>query len=121
MNDSTGIHAHRLGAVRDRARELGIDHLVVSSGEDMAYLTGERIDSHERLTALVIPAAGGAPVLVVPSLELTDTVRRAAARVGAGSPCGPSQEKCQYGPAKPRRAVRFVNTAKVCTAPACGK
>lgn len=83
MNDSTGIHAHRLGAVRDRARELGIDHLVVSPGEDMAYLTGERIDSHERLTALVIPAAGGAPVLVVPSLELTDTVRRAAARVGA--------------------------------------
>lgn len=84
MSDSTdGLHAHRLAAVRDRARGLGIDTLVAYSGEDMAYLTGERIDSHERLTALVVPVDGGAPTLVVPSLELTDTTRRAAARVGA--------------------------------------
>lgn len=77
------IHAHRLRAVRDRARALGIDHVVVYSGEDMSYLTGERIDSHERLTALVVPADDATPVLVVPSLELTDEVRRAAERVGA--------------------------------------
>lgn len=81
--NTTGIHAHRLGAVRDRARALGIDHVVVYSGEDMSYLTGERIDSHERLTALVVPVAGGTPLLVVPSLELTDDVRQAAERVGA--------------------------------------
>lgn len=77
------IHAQRLDAVRDRARTLGIDHVVVYSGEDMSYLTGERIDSHERLTALAIPVAGGAPLLVVPSLELTESVRRAAEGIGA--------------------------------------
>ncbi|HJC28792.1 MAG TPA: Xaa-Pro peptidase family protein [Candidatus Dietzia intestinipullorum] len=77
------VHATRLDAVRDRARALGIDHLVISSGEDMSYLTGERIDSHERLTALVVPADGGAPLLVVPALELTGPVRAAADRVGA--------------------------------------
>lgn len=76
-------HARRLDAVRRRARELGVDHVVVSSGEDMSYLTGERMDSHERLTALLIPAAGGDPLLVLPSLELTDLTRRAAERIGA--------------------------------------
>ncbi len=77
------IHPHRLEAVRTRAREIGIDHVVVYSGEDMAYLTGQRLDSHERLTALVVPADGAAPLLVLPSLELTAPVRRAADSVGA--------------------------------------
>lgn len=77
------IHSHRLTAVRDRARELGIDHVVVYSGEDMSYLTGERMDSHERLTALVVPVDEREPLLVLPSLELTDVTRRAAGRVGA--------------------------------------
>lgn len=83
---STGhsdLHARRLTAVRDRARELGIDHVVVYSGEDMDYLTGERMDSHERLTALVVPVEDGTPLLVLPALELTDVTRRAADRVGA--------------------------------------
>ncbi|KZO59889.1 Xaa-Pro peptidase family protein [Dietzia cinnamea] len=78
------LHSRRLTAVRDRAGALGIDHLVVYSGEDMSYLTGERMDSHERLTALVVPVAGGEPLLVLPALELTDVTRRAAERVGAG-------------------------------------
>lgn len=76
-------HARRLAAVRDRARDLGIDHVVVYSGEDMAYLTGERMESHERLTAMVVPVSGGEPLLVLPSLELTEVTRRAAERVGA--------------------------------------
>ncbi|MCY1656883.1 Xaa-Pro peptidase family protein [Dietzia sp. SL131] len=80
---TTQIHSHRLAAVRDRARDLGIDHVVVYSGEDMSYLTGERMDSHERLTALVVPVDGAEPLLVLPSLELTDVTRRAADRVGA--------------------------------------
>ena len=84
MNTSdTGIHQQRLATVRDRAIELGVDHVVAYSGEDMSYLTGERMDSHERLTALVVPADGGEPLLVLPSLELTDVTRAAAARVGA--------------------------------------
>ena len=76
--DSPDLHPNRLDAVRARAREIGIDHVVVYSWEDMAYLTGLRMDSHERLTALVVPAAGDAPLLILPSLELTDPVRRAA-------------------------------------------
>lgn len=84
MTSSTpDLHARRLTAVRDRARDLAIDHVVVYSGEDMAYLTGERMDSHERLTVMVVPVAGGEPLLVLPSLELTDVTRRAAERVGA--------------------------------------
>lgn len=83
--NSSDVHAARLDAVRGRARTLGVDHVVISSGEDMSYLTGERIDSHERLTALVVPVDGSTPLLVVPSLELTDQVRAAADRVGAAS------------------------------------
>src|SRR5699024_11193113 len=74
---------HRLRAIRVRAQQRGIDHVVVYSGEDMAYLTGQRLDSHERLTALIIPADGDTPLLVLPSLELTETVRGAADLVGA--------------------------------------
>ena len=78
--DAPDLYPHRLNAVRARAREIGINHVVVYSGEDMAYLTGQRLDSHERLTALVVPANGDEPLLVLPSLELTATVRRAAGR-----------------------------------------
>ena len=81
--DTPDLYPNRLDAVRARAREIGIDHVVVYSGEDMAYLTGERLDSHERLTALVVAAAGDQPLLVLPSLELTDPVRDAARRIGA--------------------------------------
>ncbi|EYT63870.1 dipeptidase [Dietzia sp. UCD-THP] len=81
--DPSDLHARRLAAVRDRAREIGIDHVVVYSGEDMAYLTGERMDSHERLTAMVVPVGDGVPLLVVPALELTHALRVAADRVGA--------------------------------------
>ena len=81
--DTSDIHARRLMAVRARAHDLGVDHVVVYSGEDMSYLTGERMDSHERLTALVVPVAEKAPLLVLPALELTAATRRAAERVGA--------------------------------------
>ena len=67
------LHSTRLTAVRDRAGALGIDHVVVYSGEDMSYLTGERMDSHERLTALVVPVAGGEPLLVLPALAVVGT------------------------------------------------
>lgn len=84
MSDTTSSrYTDRLDAIRDRARHLGIDHVVVYSGEDMAYVTGERIHSHERLTALVVPVSTGTPVLVVPSLELTELTRRAAGRISA--------------------------------------
>ncbi len=46
----------------------GIDHLLLSVGSDLPYLTGYQAMSTERLTMLVVPASGE-PVLVVPELE----------------------------------------------------
>jgi Xaa-Pro aminopeptidase len=45
--------------------------LLVSPGSDLRYLLGADGESHERLTCLVLPAAGSAaePALVVPKLE----------------------------------------------------
>ncbi len=52
------------------AAERGIDALVVTPGADLRYLTGYDAKPLERLTALLLPAAGD-PVLVVPELELS--------------------------------------------------
>src|SRR5688572_19608039 len=46
----------------------GLASLVVGPGSDLAYLTGYRISTSERLTALAL-SADGAATLVVPSLE----------------------------------------------------
>ncbi|MEV6288692.1 Xaa-Pro peptidase family protein [Kribbella sp. NPDC051770] len=52
-----------------RAQEVAAGTgLVVAPGSDLRYLIGQGGGSFERLTALVIPAAG-APALVVPKLE----------------------------------------------------
>ena len=65
-------------ALRDRFRRAaeaaaaaGVDALLVSPGSDLRYLLGADGESHERLTCLVLPAAGSAaePALVVPKLE----------------------------------------------------
>jgi Xaa-Pro aminopeptidase len=62
----------QLQARRDRAqaraRDLGVDALLVSPGADLRYLTGYDAIPLERLTALVLPAVGE-PTLVVPALE----------------------------------------------------
>jgi Xaa-Pro aminopeptidase len=48
--------------------EAGVDALVLSPGADLRYLTGYVAHPLERLTCLVLPAAGD-PRLVVPRLE----------------------------------------------------
>lgn len=55
--------------------ETGVDALLLSHGADLPWLIGYRAMPLERLTLLVLPAAGD-PVLVVPGLE--------APRVAAG-------------------------------------
>jgi Xaa-Pro aminopeptidase len=47
---------------------LGVDALLLSHGADLPWLTGYEAMPLERLTLLVLPAAGD-PVLVVPGLE----------------------------------------------------
>jgi Xaa-Pro dipeptidase len=61
----------RLGRAREAAATAGVDALFVSPGSDLRYLLGVGGRSFERLTCLVLPAAGVAaePTLVVPALE----------------------------------------------------
>jgi Xaa-Pro dipeptidase len=58
-----------------RAGEVAADHdvevLLLTPGTDLRYLLGYDGETHERLTCLVLPAAGhlAPPVIVVPTLE----------------------------------------------------
>ncbi|MDL9935913.1 Xaa-Pro peptidase family protein [Gordonia sp. ABSL1-1] len=65
----TEVYRHRIGRAAELAGEAGLDALIVSPGPDLRYLVGSRADTFERLTALVIPAAG-TPSLTVARLEL---------------------------------------------------
>jgi Xaa-Pro aminopeptidase len=58
----------RLARAAAAAGEAGIDALLVTPGADLRYLVGYQALPLERLTCLVVPAAG-APFLVVPALE----------------------------------------------------
>jgi Xaa-Pro aminopeptidase len=60
--------ADRLVRARAAAAAAGLDALLIGSGADLRYLTGYPGHGAERLTCLVLPAAGD-PVLVVPRLE----------------------------------------------------
>jgi Xaa-Pro aminopeptidase len=63
--------ADRIRRAGDVAAELGVDLLLVTPGTDLRYLLDADGASHERLTCLVLPAAGhrAPPALVVPRLE----------------------------------------------------
>ena len=65
---ATAALAARVGRVRGRMEELGVDVLLLSHGADLPWLTGYRAMPLERLTLLVLPVSGD-PVLVVPGLE----------------------------------------------------
>ena len=70
---TTALDPATLRARLDRARAAAAaaetDALLVAPGSDLRYLIGEAGGSFERLTALVVPAAGATPALVVPKLE----------------------------------------------------
>ncbi|MFI9379817.1 M24 family metallopeptidase [Kutzneria sp. NPDC052558] len=61
----------RFRRAAEAAASAGVDALLVSPGSDLRYLLGAGGSSFERLTCLVLPAAGSAaePALVVPKLE----------------------------------------------------
>ena len=77
-----GRLAHRLSRARHQAVEGGLDALLIGVGADLRYLSGYRALPLERLTMLVVPAAGR-PSLVVPRLEAM--AARATAVVEAGT------------------------------------
>ncbi len=62
--------ARRLARVHEAMALAGVDALLLSLGADMPWVTGYVAMPLERLTMLVVPAAGqGVPTLVVPELE----------------------------------------------------
>ncbi|KJL22926.1 Xaa-Pro dipeptidase [Microbacterium oxydans] len=63
------IYAARLAAAASRAREAGMDAVVVGPGPDLQYLLGVEGDTIERLTALVL-GPDLTPTVVVPRMEL---------------------------------------------------
>lgn len=75
---SSDVYTARLDRARSLARDAGLDVVIVGPGPDLAYLLGVEGDTIERLTALVLPAAG-APTLIVPRMELAKVRDSAAA------------------------------------------
>lgn len=71
IKPDASVLSNRLRRAADTAARADIDALLVSPGSDLKYLIGAGGDSFERLSCLVLPAAGQqvAPVLVVPKLE----------------------------------------------------
>ena len=64
----TERYRQRLAAAKARAKDAGLDRLLVGVGADMRYLTGYPAMALERLTMLVVPVDGD-PALVAPRLE----------------------------------------------------
>jgi Xaa-Pro aminopeptidase len=84
MNTSrfdSGVYADRLQAAAAATAAAGLAGLVITPGYDLRYLVGSRADTFERLTALVIPAAGE-PTVVVPRLELASLKESAVVELG---------------------------------------
>ena len=77
----SNVYGRRLEAAAAAADRAGVAGLVVTPGYDLRYLLGSRAQTFERLTALVIPAVG-APVVVLPRLELAALRESAAADLG---------------------------------------
>jgi Xaa-Pro aminopeptidase len=65
----------RMDRVRSAMEERGVDVLLLSVGADLPWLCGYEAMPLERLTMLVVPADGGA-TLVVPALEAPRVVER---------------------------------------------
>src|SRR6476469_8466439 len=66
--DLVAVFTDRLARLAELAGVSGADVVLITPGPDLAYFIGHSIGSHERLTCLVVPAAG-APSLLVPTLE----------------------------------------------------
>ncbi|MGB3523575.1 MAG: Xaa-Pro peptidase family protein, partial [Mycobacterium sp.] len=77
----SSVYSHRLNAAAAAAANAGLAGLVITPGYDLRYLIGSRAQTFERLTALVLPAAG-APTMVVPRLELAALRESAVAELG---------------------------------------
>lgn len=78
---SSDVYAHRLAEAARLTAEAGLAGLVITPGYDLRYLIGSRAQTFERLTALVVPAAGK-PTMIVPRLELAALKESAVGELG---------------------------------------
>ena len=78
---STDVYAHRLKAAATPHPPPGWPAWSSRPGYDLRYLLGSRAQTFERLTALVLPAAGE-PTVVVPRLELASLKESAVPELG---------------------------------------
>ncbi|CAM01583.1 Xaa-Pro dipeptidase [Saccharopolyspora erythraea NRRL 2338] len=71
MKQDPSVLAARLGRAAETAAGADLDALLISPGSDLRYLIGAGAGSFERLSCLVLPAAGhdAPPALVLPKLE----------------------------------------------------
>ena len=67
----TALLADRLRRAGEVAADQDVELLLITPGTDLRYLIGAEGESHERLTCLLVPAAGhlAPPAIVVPRLE----------------------------------------------------
>ncbi len=78
-----GDHGARLAAIQEQATRRGIDAVLVTPGPDLRYLVGYDAVPLERLTCLVVPAAGD-PLLVAPRLEVLAAQASPVGALGMG-------------------------------------
>lgn len=80
----TSLLVDRLRRAGEVAATQGVDVLCLTPGTDLRYLVGAEGESHERLTCLVLPAAGhrALPALVVPRLEAPGLAELPLERLG---------------------------------------
>jgi Xaa-Pro aminopeptidase len=78
---STDVYGQRLRVAAAAAADAGLAGLVITPGYDLRYLVGSRAQTFERLTALVLPAAGE-PTVIVPRLELASLKESAVTELG---------------------------------------
>lgn len=67
----TPVYARRLADAQQHMRRAGIAAVVIAPGPHLAYLVGLHIHTHERFTALILPAEGQA-TLLVPAVDAGD-------------------------------------------------
>ncbi|NLZ58065.1 MAG: aminopeptidase P family protein [Corynebacterium sp.] len=70
-NFPAAVYAQRLAQAQAGAAKAGLNGLIIGTGAELAYLTGSWISTHERLTALVIPALG-TPTIILPAVDRGD-------------------------------------------------
>lgn len=72
----SSVYRERIASAQKLCQDKAIAGLIVPTGAQLAYLTGSWMTTHERFTALVIPAHG-TPAFLLPSVDRGELTRSA--------------------------------------------